>query len=328
MPNFLDTYKDPDLGTTIQFEGEEYTIERFLGSGGMASAYQTKNSKGDKVVFKIYKNLTREAREKVQTGYQIRRRFPDISKKKLVFPQNGNFTHTKPAVIYNYVEGDTTGNEADLMTEVDQKVHTGRRLISEVMPTLELLRKKGIAHRDLKGGNLIMDKNEPRTTLLDFDFVTEIDNMYQSTVWGTPYFISPEQAEGRTSETMDIFSLGVTVVDNYFPHLATTARLTNGDTSPFEIVRYRHYSPLTRSPEIQKQILNLDAYPESIRAETYGLLKFIIAALQPDPNERPRSAKESSQLLAMTPNISMHYGTIQTTKTPRITSKLKVNHKC
>jgi predicted Ser/Thr protein kinase len=96
----------------------------------------------------------------------------------------------------------------------------------EVCAGVDYAHKKGIIHRDLKPGNVMM--NEDNTPLImDFGLAKQLGNAADDddeledtegamtrdgSVMGTPHFMSPEQAGGRSSEIdtrTDIYALGV-----------------------------------------------------------------------------------------------------------------------
>ena len=81
---------------------------------------------------------------------------------------------------------------------------------------LQAMHEAGVVHRDLKPGNVIIDRQgEPIVTDFGLAQYAESADQCLSTsgiVAGTPSYMSPEQVEGRTEEigpATDIYSLGV-----------------------------------------------------------------------------------------------------------------------
>src|SRR6202044_2135126 len=88
----------------------------------------------------------------------------------------------------------------------------------------------GILHRDLKPANVMLrEDNSP--VLIDFGLarrsLDEIGNTGVGQVLGSPYYISPEQAQGkRVDVRTDLYSLGV-----MFYEMLTGQRPYNGRTA-------------------------------------------------------------------------------------------------
>ena len=115
--------------------------------------------------------------------------------------------------------------------------------------------QKGITHRDLKPGNIMLGEGEQagRIKVLDFGLAKVVDAQRgaagasmlpteapahtapitaEGRILGTVAYMSPEQAEGRTIDgRSDLFSLGVVLYE-----MATGQRPFAGDTQPLDPV--------------------------------------------------------------------------------------------
>jgi len=88
------------------------------------------------------------------------------------------------------------------------------RLVAKVARAVCYAHEQGVLHRDLKPANILVDpQGEPH--VLDFGLARRIDAdsslTLEGTVLGTPSFMAPEQAAGRTRElsaATDIYGLG------------------------------------------------------------------------------------------------------------------------
>src|SRR5262245_41922285 len=92
--------------------------------------------------------------------------------------------------------------------------HRASPLITTVARAVHYAHQRGILHRDLKPGNILLDaKGQPHVT--DFGLAkalgAEGDLTRTSAILGTPSYMSPEQASGHAKQlttSSDVFSLG------------------------------------------------------------------------------------------------------------------------
>jgi len=93
-------------------------------------------------------------------------------------------------------------------------VETAARLVSKVARAVSHLHQQGIVHRDLKPSNILLDADgEPYVT--DFGlakvFAAGTETTTTGVIAGTPSYMAPEQAIGRSGDvgpTCDVYSLG------------------------------------------------------------------------------------------------------------------------
>src|SRR5947207_10156091 len=87
-------------------------------------------------------------------------------------------------------------------------------LLAKVARALQYAHEQGILHRDLKPGNILLDaRGEPMVS--DFGLAKWLDTASELTctltVFGTPGYIAPEQAENSAADltpATDVYSLG------------------------------------------------------------------------------------------------------------------------
>ena len=110
-----------------------------------------------------------------------------------------------------FVEG---GQLDEVVRRKPTSVRQAAELIAKVARTVHYAHEHGILHRDIKPGNILLDKNgEPHLT--DFGLARLLDTQSSVTrtidVLGTPSYMAPEQAAGETtklSKATDVYGLG------------------------------------------------------------------------------------------------------------------------
>ncbi|MCL2757107.1 MAG: protein kinase, partial [Coriobacteriia bacterium] len=112
-------------------------------------------------------------------------------------------------IVMEYVRG------TDLKTAIEQRGAINQRKVAEigsqVCAALSVAHGYDIIHRDIKPHN-IMVQPDGNTKVMDFGIARANNaNLTQTgSVLGTAYYVSPEQAQGKTlSAATDIYSLGV-----------------------------------------------------------------------------------------------------------------------
>jgi serine/threonine protein kinase len=146
-------------------------------------------------------------------------------------------------------------------------------LLAQVASALREVHNRGIIHRDIKPGNL-MARADGSIVLADFGIAKRLGNDLGHTrhgeLYGTPYYISPEQIEGRPATMQsDIYSLGI-----IFYEMLTNQRPFDAE-SVSGLIALHVSAPRPNLPEAL--------------SEYQGLLDRMVAV---DPGNRCRNADE------------------------------------
>ncbi len=111
-------------------------------------------------------------------------------------------------ILEDYVEGT---NLFDLLQKGNLNRNTALKYTLDICNAIIALHKKGIVHRDIKPGNVIITKNNT-AVLIDFSIARKISSNDESDTenLGTLGYAAPEQyGITQSNKTTDIYSLGV-----------------------------------------------------------------------------------------------------------------------
>ena len=154
----------------------------------------------------------------------------------------------------------------------------------QVCDALQAALEQHVIHRDIKPGNLLLTPQQ-YIKLTDFGISKKLDpnthRVHQEVIWGTPEYMSPEQAKGEKLDfRTDIYALGATIY-----HILTGKLIFSGKV--FEILLKHHMEPPRHPKQIVEGLDKRTAYilakmlqkqPEK-RYQSYGDLKWDIHAL-------------------------------------------------
>src|SRR5262249_30328560 len=96
-------------------------------------------------------------------------------------------------------------------------IRRAAELIAKVARTVHYAHEHGILHRDIKPGNILLDKSgEPHLTDFGLARLVEADSTVTGTkeVLGTPSYMAPEQAAAETTKlgkATDVYGLGAVI---------------------------------------------------------------------------------------------------------------------
>jgi serine/threonine protein kinase len=103
----------------------------------------------------------------------------------------------------------------DLRNRIDKGImeRAAAQYLRQIASALSAVHEKGVLHRDLKPGNIMLRK-DGSIALIDFGLAKkarlEGEITDKGEIFGTPYYMSPEQGHGtNVDERSDIYSLGV-----------------------------------------------------------------------------------------------------------------------
>src|SRR5215471_15382014 len=198
---------------------------------------------------------------------------------------------THPNTVKEFLEGRNL-NRA-VKRDGPMPVERAVSILIQVCGALQEAHAMGIIHRDLKPENIFLCKQmgiDEYPKVLDFGLakVTEqqmrpgsVNLTQEGMVFGTPEFMSPEQAQGQAlAATSDIYSLAVILYE------ALTGKLPFEAKNPMEFIQKHVVTPPIR---VSERVTGLTFPP--------GLDGVIARALSKAPRERYQSAIEFAAAL-------------------------------
>ncbi|MEP6809083.1 MAG: serine/threonine-protein kinase [Chthoniobacterales bacterium] len=107
------------------------------------------------------------------------------------------------------------GTLRERMSKVRPQPRDAAQLMAKIARAVHHAHQRGILHRDLKPGNILLDGPEQKPFVSDFGIAKWIGRESALTLFptalGTPYYVAPEQAAGASAKlttAADIYSLG------------------------------------------------------------------------------------------------------------------------
>ena len=251
--------------------GDRYAIERMLGKGGMGVVYHAHDMALDEsCALKLLQpqfTANPEELERFKREIKTARRI----------------THPNVIRIHDYgVVADEAYISMELLTGGDLKdrldqgaisIAEGVQIIRGIAAGLQAAHDQGVIHRDIKPQNVLFDECQvPK--LMDFGIARLSDTTSHTVGFvGTPYYMSPEQVNGKTAEfRSDIYSLGVVMFQVFTGQLPFHSETLVGIA-----VKHAREKP-PRPSDINPNI-------------TPGLERIILKALEKRPSDRFESAE-------------------------------------
>ncbi|MDX2139763.1 MAG: protein kinase [Chloroflexota bacterium] len=253
-----------------------YRIIQQIGQGGMATVYKARHERLDrfvavKVMHQAFvEDPTFHARFEREAKIIAALEHPNI-----VPVHDFAEVAGQPYLIMKYIEGRTLKQ-----TLIKQALSLADilRIMTPIADALDYAHRMGVLHRDIKPSNIII---APSGTPYLTDFgMARIAQAGESTIsadmmLGTPQYISPEQALGRTTldARTDLYSLGVVLYE-----LIVGQVPYSGDT-PYSVIHDHIYRPLPQPSAVNAQV-------------TPAVEAVLVKALEKDPAKRYASAGE------------------------------------
>lgn len=264
--------------------GGRYEIRSLIGRGGMAEVHQAYDTLLSRVVaikmlrIDLAKDtvfLTRFRREALASASLNHENIVQVydTGEQVVTAPDGTEVHV-PYIVMELVEGHTVHQ---LLTDGQPvPINEAVEIMSGVLNALEYSHKRGLVHRDIKPGNVMLT-NSGKIKVMDFGIARALEDSGQTmtstdAVVGTAQYLSPEQARGETVDTRsDLYSCGCMLFE-----LLTGRAPFKGDSAVS--VAYQHVAEMPPLPSA----IAADISPE--------LDRMVMKSLAKRPEERYQDA--------------------------------------
>jgi len=202
---------DPLIGRMLN---ERIRIDQKVGQGGMGAVYKGEDVLlGRTIAIKVLQPDSKKNAEDVKRFFNEARVVAKLRHQNTI--QVFDFGESKSGHCYIAMEFMNGEPLDEHMIKESMSIGRVLEIIEQVCASLEEAHAAGIIHRDLKPDNIFIDRvnNRRLVKVIDFGIAKMVSGGDQLTragmVFGTPAFMSPEQARGDTLDPRsDIYSLG------------------------------------------------------------------------------------------------------------------------
>jgi serine/threonine protein kinase len=192
-----------------------YRVIKRLGAGGMGAVYAAEDVElGRLVALKVPQCKAGADEELLARFRREANAAAGLSHPAICPLYDVGEDHGQPFFAMAYVHGQPLAER--LKSGPPLREREAAELIRRLAEALDYAHRQGVIHRDLKPQNIMLDE-QSRPVILDFGLARTVRAdealLTQSgLILGTPAYLSPEQAEGRSravGPASDIYSLGV-----------------------------------------------------------------------------------------------------------------------
>jgi len=242
-----------------------YHILEQLGEGGMAVVYKAYDTRLEsEVAVKVIRigSLPPDSLPRIQKRFQIEaKKMARMTHPNIVKVMDYGDYEGAPYLVMPYLPGGTLKEKLGQLMPVNEAV----KILLPITDALGYAHDKGLVHRDIKPSNiLITESGKPMLSDFGVAKILENEETLDLTVTGmgvgTPEYMAPEQASGRSFDhRADVYSLGIV-----FYEMVTGRKPFTADT-PMAVIIKQATDPLP-SPIFLNPDLPIEAEQVLIKA--------------------------------------------------------------
>ncbi|MBM4072923.1 MAG: serine/threonine protein kinase, partial [Planctomycetes bacterium] len=260
-----------------------YRVLKVLGAGGMGVVFQAEDPQlGRMVALKAMLPALAASPSAKKRFLREAKAAAAIKHDHIVTIHQVGEDRGAPFLAMEFLEGEPLDKRLEQAGKlpIAEVLRIGR----EMAEGLEAAHERGLIHRDIKPGNVWLEGRRARVKILDFGLARAASEESQLTqtgaIVGTPAFMAPEQAAGRTVDRRcDLFSLGCVL------YRLTTGVLpfkgTDTISTLMAVSTEEPPSPSVKNPAVPQALANL-----------------IMQLLAKRADDRPASAQAVADALA------------------------------
>ncbi|MET3771781.1 serine/threonine-protein kinase [Arthrobacter nitrophenolicus] len=224
----------PEQSTTGQLLGGRYRLQELVGRGAAAGVYRSFDEfLGREVAVKIFVKEAGEpellARQEAEIRILASLIHPGLV---TLFDAGTDAAMERSFVVMEYVSGPDL---RQFLREEPMEAASIASIGSDLASALDYVHGRGVIHRDIKPGNVLLYKQRPsepdspwRAKLADFGIARVMEEEHLTgtgrTV-GTAAYLSPEQALGESvGGASDVYSLGLVLLECFTRHVEFTGK--------------------------------------------------------------------------------------------------------
>ncbi len=259
----------------------DYEIIETVGRGGMGVVYRAHDiALGRVVALKVLKEDLRSSRQLCARFQREAEAFASLNHANIVHIYTVGSVGRIPFISMEYIEGQPLSVIMKRRKRLPWKraLHIAR----QVTEALGCAHEAHIIHRDIKPGNVLIDKDD-HAYVTDFGIAKVLTAETQLTIdgsrLGTPQYMSPERCMNKEITTScDLYSVGVLTFQ------MISGRLPYEASSPVELIK----RIVSDAPQRLSDFI--DGVPEDVE-------RLIAYAIEKKPRDRPESAHKLAELM-------------------------------
>ncbi len=279
-----------------------YLALRELGRGGMGTVYlavRNDDAFRKTVALKVIRSDDEDFVRRFKQERQILAALdhPHIAR----ILDGGTTPDNRPYFVMEYVEGKQIDGYCD---DTKAGLADRIRLFQQVLSAVQYLHDNNVIHRDLKPGNILVDRHG-HAKLLDFG-IAKVQGLAGlagtsemrggPTLIMTPGYAAPEQLEGKAAtKASDVYSLGIIL----YELITGKAPFVTADQTPNIAAQIAGVEPPLPSANLQNVEQRTSQTAQQYRKRLMGDLdRIVLMALRRDPARRYQTATQFSEDLS------------------------------